>query len=99
MTKRDLLAKVKALGKISDGQKKSIVCSLIGHSNIQTACFGYFNCSRCGDQVGDSLGSVYDAGGVVIVEHDCDQCQKNYKKCTWKDKYLAPYPFTKTDVG
>lgn len=95
MTKKELLAKIKALGDMNITQKKNIVCSLIGHSNIQDTFFGYYNCSRCGQQVGDSLGSIYDPSNIVIVGHNCETCKKNYKKLTWKDKYLAPNPFKK----
>lgn len=80
-------------GRDEETQKK-LVCALVGHSKIQTTCFGYYYCSRCGDQVGDSLGSVYfNAPNVVIVGHDCDICRANYNKCDWKDKLLSPDPF------
>jgi len=73
---------------------RAMVCVLFGHSNIQETCFGYFNCARCGDQVGDTLGSIYpNAVNVVIVGHNCKKCKANYKKLTWKDKFLAPNPF------
>lgn len=93
-TKRELLRKLAALGDISEQQKKNIVCSLIGHSRIQTCCFGYYTCGRCDAQVGDSLGSIYpDAERMVIIGHKCETCQKNYAECTWKDKFMCPDPF------
>ena len=73
---------------------KHIVCALIGHSKIQTACFGYYYCGRCSDQVGDALGSIYpQAEQAVIIGHNCETCRKNYKKMTWRDKFMVPYPF------
>ena len=94
ITKKELMEKLKALGKISKEQRNSIVCSLIGHSLIQTTFFGYYNCGRCGNQLGDSLASIYPAVEVVvIVGHNCDTCQENYKKLTWRDKLYAPDPF------
>lgn len=72
---------------------KAVFCALFGHSRIQSAFFGYFHCGRCQAQVGDTLAGVYDARGVVIEGHDCDQCRKNYAGFTWRDKLLVPYPF------
>lgn len=72
---------------------KAVVCALVGHSKIQTFCFGYFNCSRCDAQVGDTLAGSYDPSHVVVVGHNCDKCQKNFKACTWKDTFMAPDPF------
>jgi len=97
MTKSELTKKLKALGKVTKAQRNRIVCSLIEHSRIQTTCMGYFYCSRCGDQVGDSLGGFYDPTDIVIVGHNCFMCRKNLKKLNWKDKLYAPNPFpTKT---
>jgi len=94
MTKKELLAKLKILDLKDIEQKKSVVCSLIGHSMIQSTCFGYFYCGRCGNQVGDSLGSVYSqAPETVIIGHNCDVCRKNYKKMTWRDKFMVVDPF------
>ena len=75
---------------------KRVFCALFGHSNIQTSFWGYFNCGRCGFQVGDSLASSYpQATKVVIIRHNCQKCRDNYKKLTWKDKILTPNPFKK----
>lgn len=96
MTKTQLLEKLDAMGKLSDEQRNSIVCVLIGHSRIQTSCFGYYYCARCKDQLGDTLASVYPgAERAVVIGHDCDVCRKNYAECTWKDKLYTPDPFKK----
>ena len=94
MEQKELEEKLKALDLTDEGQIKSVVCSLIGHSRIQTHCFGYFNCARCGDQVGDTLASTYvGASKAVVVGHKCDVCEANYAECTWEDKFMCPDPF------
>jgi ribosomal protein L37AE/L43A len=98
-TKEQLQKKIKALGKISEEQKKSIICSLIGHSNITETCFGYVNCARCGEQIGDTLGGYYPkAKEQVIVDHECDTCKENWKNMTWKDKFMVEYSLDKKEV-
>jgi len=94
MTKKELMSKLKVLDLKDKDKRNSTVCALIGHSKIQTTCFGYYNCARCGDQVGNSLGGVYmGAETAVVVGHNCETCQTNYKACTWRDKLYAPDPF------
>lgn len=93
MTLKEVKERIKGL---KGDVRKQTVCALIGHSNIQTTCFGYYSCARCGDQVGDALASIYpNAVNVVIVGHNCKTCRKNYKALTWRDKFLAPSPFKK----
>lgn len=96
-TKKELLGKLKALGKLDLGTKKNVVCSLIGHSNIQTVFFGYVSCARCGQQVGDCLAGVYQNDKQVVVGHNCETCRKNFDQLSWKDKYLCPDPFAVTE--
>jgi hypothetical protein len=89
-----LKKKLAALGNISDQQKREIACSLIGHSRIQSTCFGYYNCGRCGAQLGDTLGSFYGgAEEAVVIGHKCKTCEKNFSECTWKDTFMCPDPF------
>lgn len=97
-TKSNLIKVLEHLPFEDDAQEKNAICSLIGRSRIQTHCFGYYNCGRCGDQLGDTLGSIYrGAEDAVIVGRACAKCLANYKKCDWKDKYLAPNPFPKKE--
>lgn len=85
---------------LDDETARSVVCALVGHSRIQTFCFGYFNCARCNAQVGDSLGSTYaDAPNVVVVGHDCEACRANAARLTWRDTIMAPDPFELADDG
>lgn len=90
MDKGELEEKLKSLGDIDEQSKKEIVCSLIGHSNIMKACFGYHHCGRCDALVGDSLGGAYQNPEAVYVGHNCETCRKNYKELTWQDTFLAP---------
>lgn len=96
MTKNELKKKIKALGKIDEETKKSIICNLIGHSIISTTFWGYRYCGRCGDQLGDGLGGI-DLGikEAVIAEHKCKECKTNFKKATWEDKLYCRNPFVK----
>lgn len=96
MTQEQLQSILAAAGDISEEQKKAMVCALVGHSRIQTRCFGYYYCARCSAQVGDTLASVYDgAKDAVVVGHNCETCQRNYATTTWRDRFMAPDPFAK----
>lgn len=94
MTQEELLQKIEAVQPENEAQRNQIVCTLIGHSRIQTICFGYYYCARCGDQVGDTLASIYPgAEKAVVVGHNCETCRANYAECTWEDTLFAPDPF------
>lgn len=75
---------------------KAIFCVLFGHSDIITMCFGYVSCARCEDQIGDTLAGVYPTNKCVVVGHNCPTCRENYKRLTWRDKFLAPDPFRRS---
>jgi hypothetical protein len=70
-------------------------CIFFGHSNIISNCFGYVYCGRCGEQTRDTLSGYYRNPKAVVIGHNCDTCKANYKKLTWKDKFLTPNPFKK----
>lgn len=77
---------------------KAIFCVFFGHSRIVDMCFGYVYCGRCRDQIGDTLGSIFPAiKESVIIGHNCPECKKNWKKLTWKDKFLVLNPFKKEE--
>ena len=96
ITKKELMRKLDLLKPINKQERNELVCVLVGHSRISTTSWGYRYCARCGEQVGDNLGSI-DPGAEssVIVGHNCKTCRKNYKKCTWQDKLYCPDPFKK----
>lgn len=97
ITEAELLAKIEALGDISEEQRNEITCSLIGHSRIVTACFGYVHCARCGAQLADRLGGAGFNGApdAVFVGHNCPQCRENFEKMGWEDRIFTPDPFAK----
>lgn len=97
MNEAEVLEKLKLLDLKDDDQRNKVVCSLIGHSNIVSTCFGYVYCGRCNEQIGDSLGSYFDGSKVVIIGHNCNTCRENYKALTWKDKLFCPDPFKVED--
>lgn len=93
ITEDEFKAKLAALGELTDDQRNKITCSLVGHSRIKTVSFGYWYCSRCEDQVGDSLAGAYNGADDVIAGHDCTVCRTNASRLTWKDTLFAPDPF------
>lgn len=95
MTRKELIAKVKVLN-LDKEQRNRVVCSIIGHSKIITFFWGYVYCARCNDQIGDTLGSVFDTSEKVIVGHNCDTCRENYKALSWEDKLYVKNPFAKS---
>lgn len=103
MEQQELERKVAALELPKDDPRiPGIVCQLIGHSRIVATCFGYVNCARCDEQIGDTLMGITTLNNHVIVGHDCQTCRDNYDKFGWEDKYLVPDPFEKMkpiDIG
>lgn len=99
MKKRDVLTKLKALGDITEAQRNSVACTLIGHSNIIETCFGYVHCARCGDQIGDTLAGAYRNDRAVIIGHDCSICRDNATRLTWQDKLFIDKPLFKCEAA
>lgn len=89
-------AKVAALALSDDATRRKVICALIGHSRIVTGCFGYINCARCEEQIGDTLAGCFDMTGKVLVGHDCPTCEENRKALTWRDTWETP-PLGQTD--
>lgn len=77
---------------------KRIVCAVWGHSDLLTGCFGYMYCSRCGEQVGDTLAGAYQNNDCVIVGHGCDTCRTNWARMGWRSKFLAGKPELENEV-
>lgn len=96
LSKAALVAKIKALGDITEAQKNSIICILIGHSNIVGYCFGQVTCGRCDDILGEAMFGGGNLQDRVIINHKCPECVKNFAALTWRDKYRAPNPFPAT---
>jgi len=86
----------KRIEGLDENTAKRVVCAIVGHSRIVTKCFGYVNCARCGATVGDCLGgSATLFSNRAEVGCGCKTCKKNYKKLTWRDKFMAPDPLAK----
>lgn len=77
------------------GDRKSVMCALVGHSRIVESCLGQITCSRCGAVIGDALVGTFDGSddrvfhGHKVNSEPCRTCKKNYAKLGWHDKYLA----------
>lgn len=50
-------------------KKRRIFCATHGHSRLRDFFFGYHYCARCGDTLGDSLGSMYSDSEAVFIHH------------------------------
>lgn len=90
MTLDDVKARI---GGLDEETQKRMVCALVGHSRIETTCFGYYSCARCGEQVGDTLAGTYDADNSVVVGHNCEKCRENFAKLDWRHTFMTPDPF------
>ena len=91
MEREELVTRLEGL---DPRQARRVACALIGHSRVQHIFFGYWSCARCGEQVGDTLGSAYSAAmQAVAVDHHCDHCRENVRTLEWTDVFLlAPEP-------
>lgn len=88
MTIDEVRARIEGL---PEEQQRSVACALLGHSLVQHVCFGYWSCARCGQQIGDTLGSRYEAAKkAVAVDHHCATCRENAKALTEADRFLLP---------
>lgn len=97
MTEQELMDKVAALGTIDENARNGVICALIGHSKIQTTTWGYYNCGRCGADVGDTLAGTYKPTDVVVVGHNCPTCRDLYEAMGWEHKLYAQDPFAKVE--
>ena len=90
LTNKEARVKLRALGDLPIATKRSVLCQLVGHSNVLSGCFGYISCVRCSDQIGDTLAGCYTNKDAVIVGHGCKDCRANRKRLTWRDLLLLP---------
>jgi hypothetical protein len=74
--------------KLSQEQKAQIYCVKHGHAKYVTAFMGYVHCGRCGQQIGDSLGGIFDFDGYAVVGHDCPKCDYAKSKLSDFDKEI-----------
>lgn len=91
LTKKSVLSILK---KVPEARRASTLCGLVGHTRLTTYYFGYLNCGRCGEQVGDCLAGS-PRTGLVVERHGrgkkgagCD-CRETAKTLTWRDTLLV----------
>lgn len=84
------------LKDISESQRNSIACVLIGHSRMVSIDFGRIHCARCNEMLVDGLVSVIDPRWEKTLVYqkcphgpDCKICAENEKTLTWKDKIFV----------
>lgn len=85
--------------KLTQEQKARIYCVKNGHANYVFKCWGYVHCGRCGEQIGDQLGGVFDTRDLLVVgckTKGCKVCPKVKKTLSKMDKEilkrLTKYP-------
>lgn len=74
--------------ELTQQQKAQIYCVKHGHADYIWNCFGYVQCGRCGEQIGDRLGGVYDTTEKMWVNHKCKVCNEIKKKLSPMDKKI-----------
>jgi hypothetical protein len=77
--------KTKTQCKLTKEQKLKIYCIKHGHARFITKCWGYVNCGRCGELLGDQLASCYDTTNLLVVGHKCKTCTKIRKTLSKMD--------------
>lgn len=73
----------------TESQLRTMLCAVLGHPPVVTTFFGYINCARCGEQVGDSLGGANTAKNRMVVGHKCEMCDAIRKGLTPDQKLLT----------
>jgi len=88
-------------GNTRSARERRIFCARVGHSRIRDYFFGYHYCARCGDTLGDSIGSIYVDSDAIYLHHmhvflnegqrikGCP-CPENVAKLTKMDLKLVP---------
>ncbi|MDD3906489.1 MAG: hypothetical protein PHS46_08235 [Candidatus Omnitrophica bacterium] len=77
---------------VSNIQKAAIYCVKHGHAAYGYGCFGYVYCGRCGEQVGDRLGSIFPQAerfaDVACKTKKCKYCEAVIKSLTARDRKI-----------
>lgn len=74
--------------KLTLQQKAQIHCIKEGHADYIYTCWGYVHCGRCGEQIGDQLGGIFDTTDKILVNHKCSKCSKLKRKLSKLDKEI-----------
>lgn len=81
----------KKLSKLTKEQEAIIYCVKNGHANYVWKFWGYVHCGRCGKQIGDQLGSVFDTRNIIVIGcavKNCKVCPSLVKKLSKLDKKI-----------
>lgn len=83
-------ARVAALALRDDGERRRVICGLVGHSQIvDEAGEGdtwRVHCARCGQRLDED--PQWSAGYAVFRQHwaaGCADCRKAEQRLTWRD--------------
>ena len=77
--------------ELSKVQQAKIYCIKHGHAKYVTKSWGYVYCGRCGEQLGDQLGSVYSTEKTLVIGcklSPCDDCDPIKEKLNEMDKKI-----------
>ena len=74
--------------KLTKEQEARIYCIKNRHANYVYKCWGYIHCGRCGTQIGDQLGSIFDTRNLLVIgcpDVKCKVCLPLIKKLSPMD--------------
>jgi hypothetical protein len=71
--------------QLTQEKKMKHYCIDHGHANYVTKFWGYVYCGRCGQQIGDQLGSIFDTRELMVIGHKCKVCNAIRKKLSKMD--------------
>lgn len=77
--------------KLTQIQKAKIHCVKHGHAKYVYSCWGYVQCGRCGDQIGDRLAGVFPMDETLSIHCKikiCKTCKKVRKELSGLDKKI-----------
>jgi L-rhamnose isomerase len=77
--------------ELTKQQEAEIYCVKHGHANYVWKFWGYVHCGRCGSQIGDQLGSVFDTRNLIVMgckDSPCDVCDPLIKKLSPLDQKI-----------
>jgi hypothetical protein len=78
-----------------DAELKAALCATHGHPPVVTTFFGYVYCARCGAQIGDRLGGVFDLSKHAVIGHKmedgsaCAECANVIASLTPEQRLLT----------
>ena len=77
--------------KLTQEQKAQIYCVKHGHAPYIYKFWGYVHCGRCGEQIGDTLVSMFPCDKRAVIgcpDKPCSTCDPIVKKLNKMDKEI-----------